>query len=259
MDLSDYVQPPSLVPFPPLSPHDRKQPSSSSDLLIQLYQQWLKRNFFTVRFTIRNDDGYEIVSDDLESAWSEILQLIRHARTDMSFEHLPMTNEQLNGHQIFGFTKPIIKSILTQLYSNEQAIGTISLPLSAPSSSSSSSSSILIVHPDENLLKKNSILSGSRANIYERKTRDRQRFGWLLNQSRKIEYAVKSFEIDTALHHARYAYLQMYLLYFILFDRLDEFFSKRRPSVCVSNIYIIFLNVHYWLAPLRSTAAVSSH
>jgi hypothetical protein len=203
IDLSDYVNSPSLINFTPISPNHRshssinseKKKSISSFDLIQLYKQWSKSNFFRVKFTITNDEGYKLISDDLDSAWSKIINLIRNCRDDMNIEHLPMTNEELNGHKIFGLTKPIIKIMLHQMYTNQQQIGTIILPLS----SSTNHSTCL----PENFNKKISLSSGSRSTIYERKTRERQRFGWLLNQSRKIEYALKSFEIDNALFHAR--------------------------------------------------------
>jgi hypothetical protein len=201
MDLSDYVNSPSLINFTPISPTHRpqveKKKSISSFDLIQLYKEWLKSNFFRVKFTITNDEGYQSISDDLDSAWSKVISQIRHCRDDMNLEHLPMSNEELNGHRIFGLTKPIVKTMLKQMYSNEQQIGTILLPLS---------SSLTLNQPtsvEENFNKKNSQAACARLNIYERKARERQRFGWLLNQSRKIEYALKSFEIDNALFHAR--------------------------------------------------------
>ncbi len=202
IDLSDYVNSPSLIHFTPISPTQRPQfeqkKSISSFDLIQLYKQWSKSNFFRVKFTITNDEGYRTISDDLDSSWSNIINLIRHCRDDMNLEHLPMTNEELNGHKIFGLTKPIIKTMLKQMYTNEQQIGTILLPLSSSSTLNHSTTSL-----EENFNKKNSFTSCTRLNIYERKNRERQRFGWLLNQSRKIEYALKSFEIDNALFHAR--------------------------------------------------------
>ena len=193
MDLSDYITCPPQTNVTPISPAQIHESNVSFDV-IKLYKQWLKTNFLSVKFTIRNDDGYETIADDLDKAWSEIIRLICHSRDDQNFEHIPMTNEQLNGHQMFGLTKPIVNSILTQLYANEQTNETICLPLSSISTN---------VNVNENNLKKNTNLIGSRSNVYERKTRERQRFGWLLNQSRKIDYAVKSFEIDSALYHAR--------------------------------------------------------
>ncbi|CAF4437216.1 unnamed protein product, partial [Adineta steineri] len=141
MDLSDYVKSPSLIKFNPISPTNRarqskpseKNPSISSFDLIQLYKKWLKLNFFNVKFTITNDEGYESISDDLDSAWSTIINLIRNCRDDMNLQHLPMTNEELNGHKIFGLTKPIIKIMLNQMYTNQQQIGSIILPLSSSS------------------------------------------------------------------------------------------------------------------------------
>ncbi|CAF0824467.1 unnamed protein product [Adineta steineri] len=208
MDLSDYVKSPSLINFNPISPTNRsrqskpseKNPLISSYDLIQLYKKWLKLNFSNVKFTITNDEGYESISDDLDSAWSTVINLIRNCRDDMNLQHLPMTNEELNGHKIFGLTKPIIKIMLNQMYTNQQQIGSIILPLS------SSSSTLLNNNPTcslENYSKKSSSSSCSRSNVYDRKTRERQRFGWLLNQSRKIEYALKSFEIDDALAYTR--------------------------------------------------------
>jgi hypothetical protein len=206
IDLSDYVNSPSLINFTPISPTNRpyqpttnceKKKSVSSHDLIQLYKQWSKSNFGRVKFTITNDEGYKIISDDLDSAWLTILNSIRSCRDDMNLTHLSMTNEELNGHKMFGLTKPIIKIMLNQMYTNSpsQPTETIILPLS--------SSSALNNNSTENSNKKNLLSSSSRSNIYERKTRERQRFGWLLNHSRKIEYALKSFEIDDALVHAR--------------------------------------------------------
>ena len=203
MDLSDYVNSPSLISFTPISPtHHRPSIEKKTDLssfeLIQLYRQWLKSNFCRVKFTITNDEGYRIISDDLDSAWSTIITSIRHAREEMKFKLLPITDEQANGHRIFGLTKPIIKTMFKQMSSNEPQIGNILLPLSSSNSNNSSSNF------EENLSRKTSNNACARSNIYERKARERQRFGWLLNQSRKIEYALKSFEIDNALFHARY-------------------------------------------------------
>ena len=200
INLSDYVNSPSLINFTPISPtnHSKKKSTSSYDL-IQLYKQWSKSNFFRVKFTITNDEGYQSISEDLDSAWLKIIHLIRSCRDDMNMEHLSMSNEELNGHKIFGLTKPIVKTMLSQMYTDQQQIGNILLPLSSAAATIGNNS----INLDENFNKKNSNLSGSRSNIYERKTRERQRFGWLLNQSRKIEYAQKSFEIDNALYHAR--------------------------------------------------------
>jgi hypothetical protein len=197
IDLSDYVNSPSLIHFTPISPEKKK--SISSDDLIHLYKQWTKSNFFRVKFTIKNDEGYEIIGDDLDSMWSTIINLIRTSRDDMNLPHLSMTNEQLNGHKIFGLTKPIVKVMLNQMYTNQQQIGNIVLPLSSSNNNNNNNSTCSI----ENFTKKNLLLSCSRSNIYDRKTRERQRFGWLLNQSRKIEYALKSFEIDNALAYSR--------------------------------------------------------
>ncbi|CAF5162920.1 unnamed protein product, partial [Rotaria sp. Silwood1] len=68
IDLSDYVNSPSLGNFTPILPTNRnhqiknseKKKSISSDDLIQLYKQWSKSNFSRVKFTITNDEGYEI-------------------------------------------------------------------------------------------------------------------------------------------------------------------------------------------------------
>ncbi|CAF4565327.1 unnamed protein product, partial [Rotaria sp. Silwood2] len=213
IDLSDYVNSPSLIDLIPISPTNRNNKIQSSEKkksistydLIQLYKQWSKTNFSRVKFTITNDEGYKIISDDLDSAWSTIINLIRNCRDDMNLQHLPMTNEELNGHKIFGLTKPIIQIMLNQMYTNQQQqIGTIILPLSSSTSSllnnTTNNNSTCSI---ENFNKKKFLSSCSRSNIYDRKTRERQRFGWLLNQSRKIEYALKSFEIDNALVYAR--------------------------------------------------------
>ncbi len=262
IDLSEYVNSPSLIHFTPISPTNRsnektKKKSISSYDLIQLYKQWSKSNFFRVKFTITNNEGYKIISDDLDNAWSKIINLIRNCRDDMNFEHLPMTNDELNGHKIFGLTKPIIKIMLNQMYTNQQQIGTIILPLSSSSSSSLNNNSTCTT---ENFSKKNSLSSGSRSNIYERKARERQRFGWLLNQSRKIEYALKSFEIDDALLHARYTFFFLISFFYIkFFFLIDEFFLKKLQLVYVFITYIIFLNVHYLLVHHQYMVVVYLH
>ena len=202
MDLSDCVLEPSVLHMPPLSPTnhvptEKTKPNPSHEL-VQLYQQWSSSTSGRVKFTITNDEGYEIVSDDLDSAWSDIIQSVRGCRDDMNLTHLPMANDELNGHRIFGLTKPIVQILLNQMYnhtsSTEQQIGNIVLPLSSSSSSNQST---------ETWNKKLPRLPCSRSNLHERRTRERQRFGWLLNQSRKIAYALQSFEIDEALAHAR--------------------------------------------------------
>ena len=202
MDLSDCVLDPSVIHMPPMSPTNgaptvQTKPNSSHEL-IQLFQQWSSSTSGRVKFTITNDEGFEVVSDDLDSAWSDIIQSVRSCRDDMNLTHLPMTNDELNGHRIFGLTKPIVQILLNQMYnhtsSTEQQIGNIILPLSSSSSSTQST---------ETWNKKPPRLPCSRTNLHERRTRERQRFGWLLNQSRKIAYALQSFEIDDALAHAR--------------------------------------------------------
>ncbi|CAF3372679.1 unnamed protein product [Rotaria socialis] len=219
IDLSDYVNAEKLVNLTPISPTNRhqiqdseKKKSLSSDDLIQLYKQWSKSNFSRVQFTITNDEGYEIKSDDLDSAWSTIINSIRNSRDDMNLPHLSMVHDELNGHKMFGLTKSIIQIMLNQMYTNQQQQTgtTILLPLS----SSSSSLSLNTINNNnnnnnnstcsiENFTKKKMLSSSSRSNTFDRRTRERQRFGWLLNHSRKIEYALKSFEIDNALAYAR--------------------------------------------------------
>jgi hypothetical protein len=230
IDLSEYVNSPSLINFTPISP-EKKKKSITSDDLIQLYKQWLKSNFFRVKFTITNDEGYKLISDDLDSAWSTIINLIRSSRDDMNLPHLSMTNEQLNVHKIFGLTKPIIKIMLNQMYTNQQQIGTILLPLSSSSSNNNNNSTCSL----ENFNKKNLLSSCSRSNIHERKTRERQRFGWLLNQSRKIEYALKSFEIDNALAYSRRILLEEASVSLRLYHL--HYFSERALLVGSSPIH----------------------
>jgi hypothetical protein len=175
----------------------------SSDELIQLYQQWAKSKFGRVRFTITSDDGYNTVSENLDDAWLTVVNLVRECRDDMNLTHLSMTNEELNGHKIFGLTKPIVRILLNQLRINllptQEQTKAIILPLS--SSLNKNNSKCLFKKKNSN--KKISSIN-SRLNVYQRKSHQRQRFGWLLNQNRKIEYALKSFEIDDALAHARY-------------------------------------------------------
>jgi len=223
INLSEYVNSPSLINFTPISPtirsNNEKKKSISSFDLIQLYKQWIKLNFFRVKFTIKNNEGYEIISDDLDNAWSKIINLIRNSRDNMNLEYISMTNDELNGHKIFGLTKPIIKIMLNQMYTNQQQIGTIILPLSSSSLLLNNNSTGLT----ENFIKKNSSSYGSRLNIYERKTRERQRFGWLLNQSRKIEYALKSFENDNALLHARLIFISKKFFFFVFISNVFLF------------------------------------
>ncbi len=92
-----------------------------------------------------------------------------------------MSNEELNGHQIFGLTKSMIKQMFNET---------------------------MILSNSNYLIKKKShskkvLLENSRLNIYQRKSSQRQRFNWLLNPNRKIEYALNTFEIDQALVYAR--------------------------------------------------------
>ena len=210
MDLSDYVNGPSFIGMTPISPthraHPGKKQQQTSDKLIRLYQQWANAVFGRVKFTITNDEGYHVVSEDLDEAWSTIIQVIRTSRDDLNLAHLPMNNEELNGHRIFGLMKPIVHTMLNQMYMNSSArkpppAGSLILPLSSPSLSSTLSNTPC---PTEPINKKSLLSSSTRTNLYERKTRERQRFGWLMNYSRKIEYALRSFEPDDAFVHARY-------------------------------------------------------
>ncbi|CAF4812089.1 unnamed protein product [Rotaria sp. Silwood1] len=185
---------------------DSKIKSISTDELIYYYQQWLSSKFGRIKFTIISDDGYKIVSDNLDDAWSTIVNLVRECRDDMNLTHLLMRNEELNGHHIFGLTKSIIKIMLNQIYINslstDKQTDTIILPLSSSSSSSSNKNNSICFLKKKNSNKKILPLN-ARLNIYQRKHSQRQRFNWLSNPNRKIEYALKSFEIDDALDHAR--------------------------------------------------------
>ena len=182
-------------------PTGKVRRTSSSDL-IERYQQWSTSKFGRAMFTITSDDGYQIASDDLDHAWSGIVGLVRTCRDDMQLTHLPMSNDELNGHQIFGLTTPIVKIMLNQIYqrssSNQEQNSPVTLPLSSSSKNK---------HPN-GLLKrkmnrsKTSTLS-SRVVNYQRKSSQRQRFNWLCNPNRKLEYALNSFAIDDALTYAR--------------------------------------------------------
>lgn len=239
MDLSDYVNGPSLIGMTPISPTHRpslddpeeKKKSNSSDKLVRLYQQWANAVFGCVKFTITNDEGYHLVSEDLDDAWSIVISAIRTSRDDMNLTHLPMNNEDLNGHKIFGLTKPIVYTMLNQIYMNSPSrkaptTGALILPLSSPSMTSTSFNAPC---PTEPINKKASLSATTRTNLYERKNRERQRFGWLVNQSRKIEYALRSFEVDDAFVHAKYDrfFLSFFLRRTSLLFLVDEFFSKK--------------------------------
>ena len=178
---------------------------NSSNDLIELYQQWLISKFGRIKFTIISDDGYRIISENLDNAWSTIVNLVRECRDDMNLTHLSMSNEELNGHKIFGLTKSIVKIMLNSLLNQEQ-------------------NETIILSNNSNLIKKRKIFSSnSRLNIYQRKNSQRQRFNWLLNPNRKIQYALKSFEIDPALEYARLIFYSITILIKYLFI-LGEFF-----------------------------------
>ena len=170
----------------------------SSDDLIQSYQQWSRSKSGRVQFTITSDDGLQITSDDLDQAWSSVVDRVRACRDEMNLTHLPMGNDELNGHQIFGLSKPIVKTMLHRMYilstSSADEERNVILPLST------STSSPLV---KKKVSRKKPVLWNSRSTIYQRKHSRRQRFGWLENPHRKIEYAMKSFVIDDALAHAR--------------------------------------------------------
>lgn len=148
------------------------------DDLFESYQQWSRSKFGRTRFRITSDDGYEIQSDDLDDAWSTIIHRVRDCRDDMNLTHIPMTNEQLNGHHIFGLTKSLIKTIF-----HYQQTG--KMPLK------------------KKFHCKRRCLPNSRLMIYQRKSSQRPRFHWLLNPNRKIEYLLHTFHIDPALAYAR--------------------------------------------------------
>ncbi|CAM4890394.1 unnamed protein product [Rotaria socialis] len=177
-----------------------------ADELVRLYKQSLISKFGRVQFTIISDDGYKIVSDDLDEAWLTIVNLVRECRDDMNLTHLPMRNDELNGHQIFGLTKSIVKIMLNQLYLNSSSIEKQSDTILLPLSSSNKNDSTYFIKKKNSTKKIPS--SNSRLNIYQRKNSQRQRFNWLLNPNRKIEYALNSFEIDDALAHAKRILLQ---------------------------------------------------
>lgn len=202
MDVSDCVGSPSAVQCPPPPVDEGEKVSLPSLELIRSYKQWAKLNFCRVKFTITNDEGYQIVSEDLDDAWLTIIDAIRSCRDDQNLPHLPMTSDELSGHKVFGLTRPIIKVMLNQMYSTQQTTGATVLPLSSSGANNA-------VNSYESYSKKSLSSSASRSNVYERKMRERHRFGWLLNQSRKIDYALKSFEIDDALAHARYVFISL--------------------------------------------------
>jgi len=196
----------------------------SSDKLIRLYHQWIASKFGRIKFTIISDDGYKIISDNLDNAWSTIVNLVRECRDDMNLTHLSMTNEELNGHKIFGLTKSIIKIMLNQMTINQKQTNTIIL---------SNNNSNCLIKKSKNNKKKFS--SNSRLNIYQRKSSQRQRFNWLLNPNRKIEYALETFELDDALAYARQILLEESSLSLRLYHL--HYFSERVLMVGSSSIH----------------------
>lgn len=171
---------------------------TSRDDLIQSYQRWSRSKFGRVQFTITSDDGLKITSDDLDQAWSSVVDRVRACRDEMNLTHLPMGNDELNGHQIFGLFKSTVKTMLHRMYtlstSSSDEERNVILPLSASTPSQLAKKKVS---------RKKPALWSSRLTVYQRKHSRRQRFGWLENPHRKIEYAMKSFVIDDALAHVR--------------------------------------------------------
>ena len=96
----------------------------------------------------------------------------------MNLTHFSMTNEELSGHQIFGLTNSMIKTIL-----HYEQTGKISIKKKTHA--------------------KKRVPPNSRLNIYQRKSSQRSRFHGLFNPNRTIEYLLNTFEIDPALAYAR--------------------------------------------------------
>lgn len=92
----------------------------------------------------------------------------------MNLTHFSMTNEELNGHEIFGLTNPMIKT----LFHYEQT-GKISMKKKSHS--------------------KKRCLPNSRLNIYQRKSSQHPRFHSLVN----LDYLLNTFDMDSVLVYAR--------------------------------------------------------
>ena len=93
---------------------------------VDSYEQWLQSKFGRVQFTITSDDGYKTIADDLDKAWSDVVRQVRECRDAMNLTHLPMSNEDLTGHEMFGLTKPIVRALINQLY--RQSFNTVEDP-----------------------------------------------------------------------------------------------------------------------------------
>ncbi|CAF0988366.1 unnamed protein product [Didymodactylos carnosus] len=220
-----------LTPISPTKLHhqspkkEQKCHKLSEDEIIEEYKRWKKSKYVQVKFRIQSDDGYEILSDDLNQAWATIVNLVRETRDDMKLTHLPLT--LYDGHDAFGLNKTIVKTLLKQLQictiknyfqtqttkkplNESSSISPVQLPLSTSSSSSLKSMKMIVKQNEwyrKLILYKKQLKKQhrqySKTTIYERKSHKRQRFGWLLNPSRKISYAKQTFEIDDALIHSR--------------------------------------------------------
>ncbi|CAF1339935.1 unnamed protein product, partial [Didymodactylos carnosus] len=203
----------------------QKREKLNADEIIEEYKRWKKLKHSQIKFRIQSDDGYEIISDDLNQAWTTIVNLVRETRDDMKLSHLPLTF--YDGHDAFGLNKTIVKTLLKQLQictiknyfqtqttkkiSSESQLSSISvLPLSTSSTTCLKTMKIIVKQNEwyrKLILYKKQLKKQhrqfSKSTVYERKSHKRQRFGWLLNSSRKISYAKETFEIDDALLHAR--------------------------------------------------------
>jgi hypothetical protein len=171
--------------------------------LIELYRQWSQTRFARVQFILTSDDGYRSQSENLDQAWSTVVDQVRMCRDEMNLTHLTMNANELNGHAIFGLTKPIVKVVLHRLYmsSLSLSVDTTINPMILPLSSATLLSCRYVLK--KKFLRKKSTSLNSRLTIYERKQQRRQPFAWLTHSLRNIPYAVESFNIDDALAYAR--------------------------------------------------------
>ena len=191
----------SYYPIPQMDGSADCSPPLTCDQLIQLYLEWTRSKFGHVRFYITSDDGYSIDSDNLDDAWSMIINEIRSCRDEMNLTHLAMNEDQINGHHVFGLTKSIVKHLFQRLYLQRLSLIDDQQSNVLPLFSSNSSR-----HWLKKKFRKNCKVQSSRLIIYQRKQhhhRRRQPFAWLTNPHRTIQPALDTFELDETLLFVR--------------------------------------------------------